>query len=165
MAPSVLPSPTVSAAGARLYPYELTWPEDQLESEWRYAGEAWDGMGRIDHGGPLTDLVETTDGSLFAAGYPTDQSVEEFRDLVAGQAAVWHGCDREPVTEEPMTGGGAEGIYGEYRCRASTVHRWFGVHNGFALFVAMIVAPAAGVDIDEVGSRFRQHVGALEWTN
>jgi hypothetical protein len=36
------------------------------------------------------------------------------------------------------------------------------VHEGFGLFVGLIVAP--GSDVDEVEARFKEHLGELEWT-
>ena len=154
-------SPTAPAA--RIYPYTLEWPADELEGEWRLATAGWDGTAQINHGNPMTDVVETSDGSLFAFGAPTDADPEGFRDLVAQQAAEWHGCEPEPSDEEPLTAGGAEGIYGAYTCGSSTVLRWTGVHEGFGLFLGLILAPDA--DVEEAAARFKQRIPELQWTD
>ena len=56
----------------------------------------------------------------------------------------------------------ADGILGVYARGVTTVLRWVGVHEGFGLFVGLIVAP--GSDVDEVEARFREHLAELEWT-
>jgi hypothetical protein len=159
--PTVAPSAT-SSASARMYPYSLPWPGEQVESDWRFAAAAWDGTARIDHGNRFTDSVETRDGALFAFGLPIGGGPEDLRDLVAEQAQAWHGCQREPSAEETVRGGGADGIFGVYACGGTPVLRWVGVHEGFGLFVGLIVAP--GSDLDEVEARFKEHIGELEWT-
>ncbi|MDH4142590.1 MAG: hypothetical protein OEV61_08260 [Chloroflexota bacterium] len=159
--PDIRPSAT-SSAPARLYPYSLPWPVDLVESDWRFATAAWDGTARIDHGNRYTDSAETRDGSLFAFGFPMTGGPEDLRDLVAEQAQAWHGCQPEPSAEEPVEGGVADGILGVYACGVTPVLRWVGVHEGFGLFVGLIVAP--GSDVDEVEARFREHLAGLEWT-
>lgn len=141
----------------------MPWPADQLTSEWRFATAAWDGTSRIDHGNKYTDNVGTTDGSLFAFGLPTDGGAEDLRDLVSEQAAGWHGCDGEPSEERALSGGGADGIYGVYECGSTKVLRWFGVNDGFGLFIGLILA--SDEDFDEAATHFKKHISELEWTS
>lgn len=133
-------SPEASEAAGPLYPYVLQWPAESAVRDWQYATAPWDGVSRVDSGGRYTDLLLAREGRLFAFGMPTDGTPGDLRDLVSGQAEEWHGCEPEPAIEEPLTGGGSEGIYGEYACGGSTVARWFGVHEGFGLFVGLIVS-------------------------
>jgi hypothetical protein len=169
VAASISPTPTAFAAATasepaeRLYPYSLQWPADELPAPWRFATTAWDGEARIDHGNAYTDSAEASDGSLFAFGYPTEGGAEGLSDLVAQQAQEWHACNAEPSVEEPLSGGGADGIYAVYACGSSTVLRWVGTHHGFGIFVGLILAP--GVDLDQAASRFEERIGQLEWTN
>jgi hypothetical protein len=160
---SVAPEPTPSDAAARMYPYALTWPAEELRNEWRYASTAWDGESRVDHGDQYTDVVRTSEGSLFAFGVPTDGTAEDMRDLVAEQAAEWHGCDAEPVVEEELSAGGAPGVFGQYQCRSINVLRWTGVHDGFGLFIGHILSVSA--DLDEASSRFKAQIAELEWSD
>jgi hypothetical protein len=161
---SDVPSPSAepSAAAGPIYPFVLAWPADSVIGEWRYATAPWNGESRVDSGNQYTDFLLTHEGRLFAVGVPTDEGAPELRDLIAGQAAGWHGCEREPNVEEALSGGGAEGIYGEYTCGRSTVARWVGVHEGFGLFVGLIVT---GDLADDVAEAFKRQITDLDWTN
>jgi hypothetical protein len=122
---------------------------------------AWDGTSRIDHGNKYTDQVTTKDGDLFAFGYPTTISVADLESKVADQANEWHACDAEPMAREAHTGGGSEGIFSVYRCGSTPVLRWVGIHDGFGLFVGLILKPF--VDTEEASTRFKERVGAMTW--
>ena len=162
-APPASASAQPSLVAGRPYQYTLTWPAEETNGEWQFATAAWDGESRVDSGNQYTDLLQVDDGRLFAFGVPTDEGPQELRGMVAEQAERWHGCDRDPTVEEALIGGGAEGIYGEYTCGGSTVLRWFGVHEGFGLFIGLIVGTDA--EVDEASARFKEQVGELEWTN
>ena len=157
VAPTVERSPAVSAD----YPYTLSWPEDELETSWRYASVAWDGTSRIDHGNKYTDQVTTRDGDLFAFGYPTTVSVAELESKVANQATEWHRCDGEPTEREALPAGGSEGIFAVYRCGSTPVLRWVGIHEDFGLFIGLILKPF--VDTEEAIARFKERIRALDW--
>jgi hypothetical protein len=158
--PSVAPTGGQPEAAAD-YPYTLPWPADELETSWRYASVAWDGTSRIDHGNKYTDQVTTSDGDLFAFGYPTTGSVEELESKVANQATEWHGCDAEPTETEALPAGGSDGIFAVYRCGSAPVLRWVGVHDGFGLFIGLILKPF--VDSDEATVRFKERIAELTW--
>lgn len=147
---------------ARIYPYALPWPADELESKWRYASTAWDGEARIDHGNEYTDYVRTHDGELFAFGYETSGTSADLQALTAQQSAEWHGCNEEPSEEEPLGGGGEEGILTVHDCGGRPVLRWFAVHDGFGLAVALILASDA--DPETARAHFEGHIGELVWT-
>ncbi len=159
--PSVTATFKPSSASAAEYPYTLSWPEDELETSWRYASVAWDGTSRIDHGNKYTDQVTTRDGDLFAYGFPTTMSVAELESKVADQAVAWHHCDGEPTEREPLAAGGSVGVFAVYRCGSLPVLRWIGVHDGFGVFVGFVLKPF--VDTDEAIARFKEQVGALTW--
>lgn len=160
------PSPTSSAAptateGARVYPYTLPWPAAELEREWQYADLAWDGEARIDHGNKYTDATRTQDGDLFAFGYQTTGTAADLQALVARQAAESHGCELDPREEQPLAGGGEDGVLAVHDCGGQTVIRWFGVHEGFGLAVALIVGSEA--DAEVARSHFEARIGELVW--
>lgn len=147
---------------ARLYPYELSWPSDELERKWRYASIAWDGVERIDHGNAFTDSVRTHDGELFAFGAATTGTAADLQARTAETAARDHGCDAEPIDEGRLDAGGEAGIVAVHNCGAERVVRWFAVHKGFGLVVMLIVAPDA--DPDAVRSRFVERIALLTWS-
>ena len=159
--PSAAPTGGRSAAASADYRYTLPWPADELETSWRYASVAWDGTSRIDHGNKYTDQVTTQDGDVFAFGYPTTISVAELETKVANQATEWHGCDAEPMEREALPAGGSEGIFAVYQCGSAPVLRWVGVHDGFGLFIALILKPF--VDTEDAIARFKERIGALTW--
>jgi hypothetical protein len=159
--PSVTPTVKPSSASAADYPYTLSWPEDELETSWRYATVAWDGTSRIDHGNKYTDQVTTREGDLFAYGFPTTMSVAELESKVANQATEWHHCDREPTEREPLAAGGSAGVFAVFRCGSQPVLRWVGVHEGFGVFIGLVLKPF--VDTEDVIARFKDRVGALTW--
>lgn len=162
--PPATPGVDATASGtARLYPYTLAWPEGELIGAWRYATAPWDGVARIDHGNRYTDSVRTTDGDLFAFGYETDGTVEELQALIADQATASHGCDHEPVDEAPLSGGSEPGILAVHECSGRTVLRWFGVHDGFGLAVALIVALDA--ELEPARAQFEERIGSLVWSS
>ena len=146
-----------------VYPFVLSWPAGDVKSSWRTATKVWDGMARIDHGNAYTDSVRTTDGDLFAFGYPTDASVDDVEHLVAEQAATWHGCEAEPLEKVPLAAGDSEGVLATYNCEAIRVLRWIGTHDGFGLFVGLIVA--SDTDPDEARARFADRISELRWTS
>lgn len=154
--PTVKPSPESAD-----YPYSIPWPDDELETPWRYAFVAWDGTSRIDHGNKYTDQATTKDGDLFAFGFPTTMSVAELETKVADQAAEWHDCESEPTQREPLEAGGSDGIFSVYECFSLPVLRWVGIHDGFGLFVGLILKPF--VDTDDAMARFKERVGSLTW--
>ena len=156
VAPTVEPAPA-----AANYPYTLQWPADEIEKPWRYASVAWDGTSRIDHGNKYTDQVTTTFGDLFAYGIPTTISVTELESRVASQAAELHNCAAEPTEREALPAGGSEGIFAVYQCGSTPVLRWVGIHDGFGLFIGLILKPF--VDVDDAGARFKERVTALTW--
>ena len=155
------PTDRRSPAASADYPYTLAWPEDELETSWRYATVEWDGTSRIDHGNKYTDQVTTRDGDLFAFGYPTTISVAELESTVANQASKWHGCDAEPTEREALPADGSEGIFAVYRCGSTPVLRWVGIHDGFGLFIGLILKPS--VDSEGAIARFKERIGALTW--
>jgi hypothetical protein len=159
------PAPTTAApsptARPRLYPYVLTWPEDQLRTTWRYASVAWDGEMRIDHGNAQTDSVKTLDGDLFAFGVETTGTAADLQQRIAANATREHGCDVEPLDEAALTGGGEEGILALHSCNGERVLRWFAVHDGFGLAAFLLLAP--DVDADAARSRFEAAIAALTW--
>ena len=159
--PSAAPTVERSAARPAAYPFTLTWPADELETSWRYATVAWDGSSRVDHGNMYTDQVTTSDGDLFAFGYPTTISGADLESKVATQATEWHRCDSEPMEKEAFRGGGSEGIFAVYRCGSTPVLRWVGVHGGFGLFVGLILKPF--VDTQDAIARFKERIAALTW--
>jgi hypothetical protein len=159
--PSAVPTATRSAPDFEGYAYALPWPEDQLVTQWRPATQMWDGMARIDHGNTYTDSVRTMDGDVFAFGYPTTGPAEDLQQLVARQANEWHGCDEQPGDEQPLDGGGEPGIMAVHQCGATTVLRWFGVHDGLGLALLMIVD--ADADQALARSHFEEYVSKLAW--
>lgn len=159
--PSVAPTVERSPVAAADYPYTLPWPAEELETSWRYASVPWDGMSRIDHGNKYTDQVTTRDGDLFAFGYPTTISVAELESKVASQATEWHGCDNEPTEREPLRAGGSEGIFAVYRCGSTPVLRWVGIHEGFGLFIGLILKPL--VVTEDAIAHFKERIGSLAW--
>lgn len=158
--PQVSVAPSSTAAG-RVYPYALAWPEEELETDWRYASAPWDGRARIDHGNKYTDSVTTTVGDVFAFGYETSATVVDLQALVASMAAEWHGCDERPVEEARLAAGGEDGILAVHDCGTRQVVRWFAVHDGFGLTVALIVAPE--VDSNVARSQFEYQISQLAW--
>ncbi len=156
VAPTVEPAPP-----AANYPYMLDWPAEEIEKPWRYASVAWDGTSRIDHGNKYTDQATTTFGDLFAYGIPTTISVAEFESRVASQAAELHNCEPEPTDREALRAGGSEGIYAVYHCGSIPVLRWVGIHDGFGLFIGLILKPF--VDVEDASARFKERVSALTW--
>lgn len=160
--PSTAPTVEASPAAAAGYPYTLHWPEAELETSWRYATVAWDGSARIDHGNKYTDQVTTMDGDLFAFGYPTTISVAELESKVASQATEWHGCDAEATEKEPLPAGGSEGIFAVYTCGSTSVLRWVGIHDGFGLFVGLILKPL--IDAEDAIAGFKERIGGLTWS-
>jgi hypothetical protein len=150
-----------ASAEARIYPYTVPWPDSDIETKWRYADTVWDGEARIDHGNEYTDAVRTNDGDLFAFGYETSGSAADLQALTARQAAEWHGCTEEPSDEQPLTAGGEEGILAVHDCGGQTVLRWFGVHDGFGLAVALILASDA--DPATARAHFEERIGQLVW--
>ena len=159
--PSAASTLEPSPAPAADYPYALTWPTDELETSWRYASVAWDGTSRIDHGNKYTDQVTTKDGDLFAFGYPTTMSVAELESKFANQATEWHGCDAQPTERSPLPAGGSEGIFAVYTCGSTPVLRWVGIHDGFGLFVGLILKPL--LDTEDATARFKERIGGLTW--
>jgi hypothetical protein len=159
--PSAAPTVERTPAAVVDYPYTLSWPDDELETSWRYATVAWDGTSRIDHGNRYTDQVTTIDGDLFAFGYLTTISVAELETKVATQATEWHGCDSEATAKEPLQAGGSEGMFAVYRCGSTPVLRWVGIHDGFGLFVGLILKPF--IDVEDAGTRFKDRITALTW--
>ena len=155
--PTVEPTPAPAAD----YPYTLSWPEDELETSWRYATVAWDGTSRIDHGNKYTDQVTTKDGDLFAFGYPTTISVAELESKVASQATEWHGCDADATEKESLPAGGSEGIFAVYKCGSTPVLRWVSIHDGFGLFVGLILNPS--VDTEDAIAGFKERISGLTW--
>jgi hypothetical protein len=143
------------------YPYTLPWPEDELIGGWRYATVAWDGEARINHGNQYTDSARTSDGDLFAFGYPTSGTAAELQTRIAQQAAEWHGCDAMASDEQPLAGGGEEGILAVHDCGGRTVIRWYAVHEGFGLIVALIVG--TGADLAAARTHFEDRIAALIW--
>ncbi len=158
---SVVPTTKPSPPPPADYPYTIPWPDDELETPWRYAFVAWDGTSRIDHGNKYTDQVTTKDGDLFGFGLPTTMSVAEFETKIVNQAAEWHDCEREPMQREPLEAGGSDGVFAVYECFSLPVLRWVGVHDGFGLFIGLILKPL--VDTEEAIARFKEGVGALTW--
>ena len=159
--PSVAPTVAETPAPPANYPYTLTWPADEIEKPWRYASVAWDGISRIDHGNKYTDQMTTKDGDVFAYAHPTTLSVVELEADVADQATKWHNCEREPIQTEVVNAGGSEGIFGVYECFSLPVLRWVGVHDGFGLFIGLILKPL--VDTDDAAARFKERVSDLTW--
>jgi hypothetical protein len=157
-AQAVSASPSQAAAE---YPYTLPWPKDELIGGWRYATVPWDGESRISDGNRYTDSVLTRDGNLFAFGYNFTGTATEFQALIAQQAAAWHGCDVQASEEQPLAGGGEEGILAVHDCRGRTVIRWHAVHEGFGLIVALIVD--TGADLAVVRAHFEDRIGGLIW--
>ena len=159
--PSGAPTTEASPAAAADYPYTLAWPEDELQTSWRYATVAWDGTARIDHGNKYTDQVTTKDGDLFAFGYPTTISVAQLESKFASQATEWHGCDAEPMEREPLPAEGSDGMFAVYRCGSTPVLRWVGINDGFGLFVGLILKPL--IDTEDATARFKERIGGLRW--
>lgn len=120
---------TAGSLASAVYPYTMTWPADELESKWRSADSAWDGTSRVDHGNEYTDYVRTADGHLFAFGYATATTAEQFEALVAEQAAEWHGCDAAATEQEALAVDGTDGILTTYQCGPTPVLRWVGVRH------------------------------------
>jgi hypothetical protein len=153
------PSPKVVV---RIYPYELPWPEDELERKWRYASVPWDGKTRIDHGNAATDSVTTRDGDLFAFGHHMSGTAADLQAQSARNATEWHGCDADPIDEAPLPAGGEAGILAVHDCGDARVIRWFAVHDGFGLMVALIVAQDAEYEVAR--AHFEERVAKLTWT-
>jgi hypothetical protein len=156
---STVPGPSPSIRPFAGYPYTIPWPADELQTEWRHATAMWDGTARVDHGNRYTDSVATTDGDLFVFGYPTTRSATDLQELIARQAADWHKCDDKATDEEPVNGGAVQGVMAVYRCGSMTVLRWVGVHDGFGLFIGLILDPDASPEVAR--SHFEQRVGHL----
>ncbi len=158
--PSVAPTVEPAPATAN-YPYTLHWPADEIDKPWRYASVAWDGTSRIDHRNKYTDQMTTTFGDLFGYGIPTTISVAEFESEVASQAAELHNCEPEPTEREALPAGGSEGIFAVYQSGSTPVLRWVGIHDGFGLFIGLILKPF--VDVEHASARFKEQVSALAW--
>ena len=159
--PSAAPTVKRSTAASADYPYTVAWPADELETSWRYATVPWDGTSRIDHGNKYTDQVTTKDGDLFAYGYPTTISVAELETKVATQAAEWHHCEAEPTQREALRAGASEGIFAVYRCGSTPVLRWVGIHEGFGLFIGLVLKPF--VDTEVAAATFKERISSLTW--
>ncbi|HEX5017811.1 MAG TPA: hypothetical protein VFX15_09525 [Actinomycetes bacterium] len=139
----------------------MPWPEDELEKPWRYASVAWDGTSRIDHGNKYTDQATTEHGDVFAFGFPTTMSNSELEAKIAAQATEWHGCDAEPAEREDFQADGSDGIFAVYQCGSAPVLRWVSVHDGFGLFIGLVLKPF--VETDVAAAEFKERISALTW--